>query len=70
MKAEITVLSGDGIGPEITEHALHILTAIEKKYGHEFILHDALFGVLPSTKLAILIHRKQGIFAKHLMLFF
>ena len=33
MKAEITVLSGDGIGPEITEHALHILTAIGKKYG-------------------------------------
>ena len=44
MKAEITVLAGDGIGPEITEHALNILNAIEKKYGHEFILHDALFG--------------------------
>ena len=44
MKAEITVLAGDGIGPEITEHALNILNAIEKKYGHEFTLHDALFG--------------------------
>ena len=44
MKAEITVLAGDGIGPEITEHALNILNAIEKKYGHEFKLHDALFG--------------------------
>ena len=44
MKAEITILAGDGIGPEITEHALNILNAIEKKYGHEFTLHDALFG--------------------------
>ena len=44
MKAEITVLAGDGIGPEITEHALNILNAIEKKYGHEFTLHHALFG--------------------------
>ena len=44
MKAEITVLAGDGIGPEITEHALNILNAIEKKYGHEFTVHDALFG--------------------------
>ena len=44
MKAEITVLAGDGIGPEITEHALNILNAIETKYGHEFTLHDALFG--------------------------
>ena len=44
MKAEITLLAGDGIGPEITEHALNILNAIEKKYGHEFTLHDALFG--------------------------
>ena len=42
MKAEITVLAGDGIVPEITEHALNILNAIEKKYGHEFTLHDAL----------------------------
>jgi 3-isopropylmalate dehydrogenase len=44
MKAEITVLAGDGIGPEITEHGLKVLKAIENKYGHEFILHDALFG--------------------------
>ena len=44
MKAEITVLAGDGIGPEITEHALAVLKAIEKKYDHEFITHDALFG--------------------------
>ena len=44
MKAEITILAGDGIGPEITENALNILNAIEKKYGHEFTLHHALFG--------------------------
>ena len=42
MKAEITVLAGDGIGPEITEHALNILNAIVKKYGHEFTLHEIM----------------------------
>ena len=26
MKAEITVLAGDGIGPEITEHALNTVS--------------------------------------------
>ena len=36
MKFKIALLSGDGIGPEVTEESLKILDGISKKYGHEF----------------------------------
>jgi 3-isopropylmalate dehydrogenase len=41
----ITVLPGDGIGPEVTEQALHVLEAIGNRYGHTFTFHKALVGV-------------------------
>ncbi|MFQ5586661.1 MAG: 3-isopropylmalate dehydrogenase [Thermodesulfobacteriota bacterium] len=40
----ITVLPGDGIGPEIVEEALKVLKVIEGKYGHRFELHRAEVG--------------------------
>ena len=36
MKKVITVLKGDGIGPEIVDEALKVLGKIGEKYGHEF----------------------------------
>ncbi len=36
MKKIITVLKGDGIGPEIVDEALKVLDKICKKYSHEF----------------------------------
>jgi 3-isopropylmalate dehydrogenase len=36
MKANIAVLPGDGIGPEIVNEGIHILKAIAEKYGHQF----------------------------------
>jgi len=36
MKKNITVLKGDGIGPEIVDQAIKVLDVICKKYGHEF----------------------------------
>ena len=36
MKKGITVLKGDGIGPEIVDEALKVLGKIGEKYGHEF----------------------------------
>lgn len=36
MKKVITVLKGDGIGPEIVDEALKVLDKIGEKYGHEF----------------------------------
>ena len=44
MKYNITVLRGDGIGPEIIEQAVGVLDKIAEKAGHEFILNDALMG--------------------------
>ena len=36
MNKNITVLKGDGIGPEIVDQAIKVLNAVEKKYGHKF----------------------------------
>ena len=44
MKAKVTLLSGDGIGPEICQEALEVLRIIEEKYGHEIEVREALFG--------------------------
>ncbi|MBN2520550.1 MAG: 3-isopropylmalate dehydrogenase [Bacteroidales bacterium] len=41
MKYKIATLPGDGIGPEIIEQAKRIITAIGKKFNHEF---DFRFG--------------------------
>ena len=41
----ITVLPGDGIGPEVTEQAVRVLQAVAQRYGHNFIFHKALVGV-------------------------
>lgn len=36
MNKRITVLAGDGIGPEITKEAIKVLDRIGEKYGHSF----------------------------------
>ena len=36
MKYKIAVLSGDGIGPEVTKESEKILDSISKKFGHQF----------------------------------
>jgi len=41
---KITVLPGDGIGPEIMESAIEVLKAISKKYGINFEFREALIG--------------------------
>ena len=41
---KITVLSGDGIGPEITSQAIKVLNALEKKIGIRFQINEQLIG--------------------------
>src|SRR5947209_5561382 len=41
----ITVLAGDGIGPEVTEQAQRVLEVIARHYGHTFTFYKALVGV-------------------------
>ena len=44
MKFRIVVLSGDGIGPEITGATVDVLQTAGKKYGHTFELYHGLIG--------------------------
>ena len=36
MEARISVLGGDGIGPEVTLEAVKVLDSIAKRFGHDF----------------------------------
>nr|WP_106779019.1 3-isopropylmalate dehydrogenase [Lysinibacillus timonensis] len=44
MEKKITVLPGDGIGPEVVTSAVRVLQAIGKRYKHEFHLTYATIG--------------------------
>src|SRR3954464_14872066 len=44
MNKNITVIEGDGIGPEVTRQSIKILNAIEEKFGHEFHYTYCLMG--------------------------
>ena len=44
MKARITVLGGDGIGPEVTGAAVRVLEAVASRHGHQFEFAEALIG--------------------------
>ena len=44
MEAVITLLPGDGIGPEVTAAAANVLDAVAGKYDHNFVLDTQLIG--------------------------
>ena len=44
MKKNITVIPGDGIGPEVTTQAVKVLKAIGKRFGHQFTFKYTLMG--------------------------
>ena len=44
MDFNISVIRGDGIGPEIVGEAIRVLDAIAKKYGHQFNYTEVLMG--------------------------
>ncbi|MCF0199558.1 MAG: 3-isopropylmalate dehydrogenase [Bacteroidaceae bacterium] len=44
MKLKIAVLAGDGIGPEIMEQGVAVLSAVADKFGHEVSFQEALVG--------------------------
>ena len=61
MKANIAVLPGDGVGPEIVAEAVKVLEAIAKWFGHDFAMtvhpvggaaYDLCGDCLPDTTLA------------------
>ncbi len=44
MQANITVLPGDGIGPEVTAGAVAVLKAVARRHGHEFNFQEHDIG--------------------------
>jgi 3-isopropylmalate dehydrogenase len=44
LKANLVVLPGDGIGPEITTQAVRVLEAVAKRFGHQFQFATHLIG--------------------------
>ncbi len=44
MKATITVLPGDGIGPEVAGEAVRVLRHMAEQWGHDFQFREALLG--------------------------
>ena len=50
MKAQIAVLPGDGVGPEVIEQALNVLSKVAGKYGHDFTYQEALIGGIAIDK--------------------
>ena len=46
MNLKIAVLSGDGIGPEVTSQAVKVLQAIGAKYNHDFEFITAVVGAI------------------------
>ena len=50
MKATITVLPGDGIGPEVTSQSVRLLEYVASKFGHEFVFNEALMGGIAIDK--------------------
>jgi 3-isopropylmalate dehydrogenase len=44
MKAEITLLPGDGIGPEVITASVRVLEAVAEAFGHTFRMQEFLIG--------------------------
>ena len=44
MEAVITLLPGDGIGPDVTVAAQRVLDAVAEQYNHSFSYHEGLIG--------------------------
>ena len=44
MHADIVVLPGDGIGPEVTAAAVDVLRAVAARHGHAFRFHTHAIG--------------------------
>lgn len=44
MKANIAILPGDGIGPEVVAAAVDVLQAVARRHGHDFTFAEHLIG--------------------------
>lgn len=50
MKKNITILPGDGVGPEIIKQAQKVLEIVGTKFNHEFVFENGLIGAIAIDK--------------------
>lgn len=50
MIKKIAILSGDGVGDEITRQSIKVLNAIGKKFHHDFLYQEGLIGAIAIDK--------------------
>lgn len=50
MRKRITILPGDGIGPEVVDQGIKVINAINNLFEHDFELHKADFGAVSIDK--------------------
>ncbi len=50
MEKKITVILGDGIGPEVTQQSIKVLSAVAEKYRHNFTYTFGLMGAIAIDK--------------------
>ena len=54
MKKKITVIEGDGIGPEVTRQSIHVLNAVAARFAHEFEYTYCLMGADAIDKTGVM----------------
>lgn len=54
-KYKIAVLAGDGIGPEVCAEGVKVLHAVERRFGHQFDMTEALIGGAAIDKYGVAI---------------
>ena len=40
----IVIFAGDGVGPEVVAEAVKVLTAVERRFGHHFLVESRAIG--------------------------
>lgn len=50
MQKTITVILGDGIGPEVTNQSIRVLNSVAEHFGHEFFYNYGLMGAVAIDK--------------------
>jgi 3-isopropylmalate dehydrogenase len=56
LKANLVLLPGDGIGPEVVAEAVRVLGAVAKRFGHEFAFAERLMGGCSLAKFGRKLH--------------
>jgi 3-isopropylmalate dehydrogenase len=65
MNANIAVLPGDGIGPDVIAESVKVLKAIENKYNHKFNLTNGIIGGIAVDNLGVALPEETMVICKN-----